>query len=294
MADTFEACLAEVLRWEGGFSDEELDSGGPTNKGITLARWAGYQGIRVDPTTRPMLVASLKKISDYDVQQIYYRYYWLPIQGDALPAGIDLALYDGAVNSGPVQSVKWLQRALGVNDDGHIGPVTIDAAFGCDQAAVIADMLEQRRDMLRALKIFWKFGNGWLRRIDGIEYAALAAVEKPIVATMPGTPAPAAAAPPPPLPDPAAQSAGQARAMPPTDAGKSSAAAPVTGAVGSGGQLAVDMAGAATRARAPGGGIDPMMFLLHLVQSPTFWVCLAIFGASVYALLERIRQQRLA
>lgn len=35
------------------------------------------------------------------------------IHGDALPAGVDLVVFDGAVNSGLVQAAKWLQRALG-------------------------------------------------------------------------------------------------------------------------------------------------------------------------------------
>ncbi len=50
------------------------------------------------------------------------------MRGDELPAGIDYVLFDGAVNSGPVQSVKWLQRALGVRVDGVMGEATVAAA----------------------------------------------------------------------------------------------------------------------------------------------------------------------
>ena len=46
----------------------------------------------------------------------------------ALPAGIDLAIYDCAVNQGLGRARRLLQQAAGVTVDGKIGPVTMVVA----------------------------------------------------------------------------------------------------------------------------------------------------------------------
>lgn len=44
-----------------------------------------------------------------------------------LPSGVDYAVFDFGVNSGPVRAVKTLQKVLRVPQDGWIGPQTIQA-----------------------------------------------------------------------------------------------------------------------------------------------------------------------
>jgi hypothetical protein len=58
-------------------------------------------------------------------------------------------------------------------------------------------------------------------------------------------------------------------------------------------QMGVEVASAASRARAPGGGIDPLTFLLTLAQSPTFWVVAGIVASAAYVWFERKRQSRI-
>ena len=86
-------------------------------------------------------------------------------------------MFDVAVNSGPARAIILLQRVCKAEDDGVFGPATRMAL----QAAVAAHgerkLIERYSDMreafYRSLKTFWKFGNGWLRRIDETEAAAL-------------------------------------------------------------------------------------------------------------------------
>lgn len=148
-------------------------------KGVTIAVFRAFKG-------RDVSKAELRAISADDLRTIYRRDYWDKVRGDDLPAGLDLVAFDGAVNSGPAQSAKWLQRAIGVKDDGRIGAGTIEAALASDVRAVIGDALDKRLGMLRRLKTWPTFGRGWQSRVDDIRARALAAAAQPmtIIATL--------------------------------------------------------------------------------------------------------------
>lgn len=55
---------------------------------------------------------TVKNISDSELQAIYRKKYWNEIKGDKLAPAVSYVVFDGAVNSGVAQSVKWLQRAF--------------------------------------------------------------------------------------------------------------------------------------------------------------------------------------
>lgn len=167
----FSDCLKFVLKWEGGYVNDDADSGGATNKGVTQGVYDEY---RVSKGLNRMLVVS---ISDTEVEDIYRRKYWARIRGDSLPKRMDMVVFDAAVNMGVVQASKFLQRALGVPDDGMIGPHTTDAAIHDEMCGltskVVEDMLEQRRDFYQNLvakkPTQRKFLNGWLNRVNALE-----------------------------------------------------------------------------------------------------------------------------
>jgi lysozyme family protein len=99
---------------EGGPVDHPKDTGGRTNKGITQPVYGLAPASVARGAPR---VHDLRHGSGGD----------LPLSVlaadscDALPAGVGYVVMDGAVNFGPKQSAKWLQRALGVGVDGDIG-----------------------------------------------------------------------------------------------------------------------------------------------------------------------------
>ena len=165
MKANFEACLAEVLTWEGGWSDHPSDPGGATMKGITLATYRQWK-----PGASK---AQLKAITDAEVRAIYKQGYWDVVQADDLPPGLDLVAFDAAVNSGPMRSAKWLQGALGVAPDGKIGPQTLAAAQAADPHSVILAACSARLNFVRGLSTWPVFGKGWQRRIDGVRAKAL-------------------------------------------------------------------------------------------------------------------------
>lgn len=160
----FQRALAKVLVHEGGYVNHPKDPGGATNFGITQRVYDDYRraiGQRAQP---------VKAITTVERDAIYRQRYWALVKGDSLPPGVSYVVFDGAVNSGVAQSVKWLQRALGnVKVDGVIGQETLVAVRSHhDHDALIRGIIDRRMAFLRALKTWGTFGKGWTRRVDGV------------------------------------------------------------------------------------------------------------------------------
>lgn len=145
-----EEALKHLLGNEGGYSNNPADPGGETMYGVTVrvARSYGYMG---EMRNLPLATAI----------DIYRSNYWAPIKADQLPDELRFHVFDAAVNSGPAQAVKWLQRAAGVVEDGVIGPMTISAAGKVSFAKYNAIRLRFMTD----LSTWATFGRGWARRI---------------------------------------------------------------------------------------------------------------------------------
>lgn len=170
MKGNFERCLAETLKHEGGWADHPDDPGGATMRGVTIGTYAQFKG-------RKVTKAELRAMTDDDLRAIYRRGYWDKVRGDDLPDGLDLVAFDAAVNSGPARGARWLQQAIGVTDDGKIGPATITAARSTYGPAAVMRAIAVRRGFLKSLKTWPTFGKGWTVRLDAIEAAALAMAE---------------------------------------------------------------------------------------------------------------------
>ncbi|RWD71661.1 glycoside hydrolase family 108 protein [Mesorhizobium sp.] len=156
--------LARVLAHEGGYSNHPSDPGGVTMKGVTQRVYDAYR------RSKGLATRSVKGITGQELFDIYDRQYWDAVRGDQLPAGVDYVVFDGAVNSGPKQSIIWLQRALGSlyqgRVDGVIGLGTIAAVQACDNHDALIDRIcDQRLAFLQHLKTWKAFGRGWRSRV---------------------------------------------------------------------------------------------------------------------------------
>ena len=127
----FPDCIAHVLAAEGGLVNDPKDPGGVTKFGISQRSY-------------PAL--NIRALSLDDAKAIYQRDYWAPIQGEALPAGLDLLLLDHAVNAGPARAVRLLQHLVGVPEDGLMGPITLGEVAAADPQGLIAAYSELRLD----------------------------------------------------------------------------------------------------------------------------------------------------
>lgn len=164
----FARALAHVLVHEGGKVDHPKDPGGRTNKGVTQRVYNAWRAKSNLPAR------DVYEISAAEVEAIYRFQYWDAVKGDFLPEGVSYVVFDGAVNSGPKQSIKWLQRALGPlyagKVDGVMGTLTLQAVAAVnDMDALIGRIIDRREEFLRALKTWATFGRGWTRRIAAVE-----------------------------------------------------------------------------------------------------------------------------
>lgn len=168
MASNFDNALARVLVSEGGFTNNPKDPGGATMKGITQRVYNGFR------TRNNLPTQTVQSISDVEVSRIYKEQYWDIAKCDMLPVGISYCVFDGDVNSGVGQSVKWLQRALGVAVDSQMGPATIAAANDADPSTLIDGICDRRLAYLKALTTWHEFGHGWTNRVEHVREVAKA------------------------------------------------------------------------------------------------------------------------
>lgn len=223
-AANFERALPLVLKHEGGYSDHPKDPGGATNLGVTIGTLSSWLG-------RPASKADVKALTRATVAPIYRKNYWAAIRGDELPAGLDYAVFDFAVNSGPKRAAMALQRAVGVADDGVIGSITLANVANRPVDATIERIMADRMTFLRRLSTWPTFGKGWTARCDGVlkEALAMAAAAPLPVPPVTVAPLPAPAASAGPLVAPAPRNSGMPPASRPREPTPPVAAAPSLG-----------------------------------------------------------------
>lgn len=166
MKENWQASFEHVLKSEGGYVNDPHDHGGETNLGVTKKAWAEYLG-------RPIADGEMKALTPDVVNPFYKKQYWDKCHCDELPTGLDYAVFDFAVNAGPGRAAKFLQRAVGVVDDGAIGPGTMKAVAAADPKHALEQFSAAKEAFYKGLvdrdPSQQKFIKGWLARVDSVE-----------------------------------------------------------------------------------------------------------------------------
>jgi lysozyme family protein len=147
---TFDDAFDRLLGHEGGYVHHPNDPGGETNWGISKR---SYPDVDIKALTR------------HAAKAIYRNDFWDRIHGDEMPDGAAFQAFDFAVNSGIETAVRYLQRAVGVADDGRWGPETRAAVAAMNEPDIILHLIAERLDFMTRLKGWDTFGRGWARRI---------------------------------------------------------------------------------------------------------------------------------
>jgi len=167
MADgNFDPCLAFILAAEGGYVDDPLDPGGATNLGITLK-------VLTDWRHSAVTKQEVMNLTRDEAAAIYRAHYWNVVRGESLPAGVDLMVFDAAVNLGAGRSARMAQAVVDASQDGSIGPATVAAIVAANPTDTIEALATRRYDYYHSLSTFDHFGAGWIKRVTNAKKLAL-------------------------------------------------------------------------------------------------------------------------
>jgi lysozyme family protein len=170
MADRFLFCMNVVFGNEGGVSNHPADKGGLTNMGVTQVAYNNFRSRH----GLPLQSVTLGTVDEFT--QLYREDYWNTSKAGLLPVGLDLCVFDTAVNSGPARALMILQEALDFRNgdiDGRWGSKTAAAVANCDPLSLAADFCDEReeyfKEIVRANPSQKVFFNGWINRNEHIK-----------------------------------------------------------------------------------------------------------------------------
>ena len=176
---SFDACLPIILKAEGGFTNNPNDPGGPTNLGITIGTLSDWLG-------RPATIDEVEALTPATAGQIYQADYYNASHASDCPNGVDLIVFDEAVNQGLGTAIRSLQAAAGAVVDGRFGPHTLAAVRNAAADDLINGIAADRERRYRASPKFAYFGKGWLNRLATVKADALAMAAAPAPVAAPG------------------------------------------------------------------------------------------------------------
>ena len=164
--------VPHILQWEGGFVNDPLDKGGATKYGVTLDTW---KAVGKDKDGDGDIDSDdIKILSVDDFMMVLKKYYWDRWQADRIDSqSIANFLVDWVYNSGSY-GIKIPQKLLGVDDDGDVGDLTIEAINKAHPYLLFLQLTDARRefvhDIVKNNPKQARFLQGWLNRINTFKF----------------------------------------------------------------------------------------------------------------------------
>lgn len=170
MAD-YKQLIPFILKSEGGYVNDPTDSGGPTNKGVTLNTYRSVYG-------RAKTINDLKHMTDNEWRHIFKTLYWDKCKADDITdQSIANLLVDWAYNSGPSVAIRHIQRIVGVEADGIIGRKTLSAINQHSPLPLFGALKQDRIAFYHTTAtknpLKKKFLKGWLNRVNSFTYGEI-------------------------------------------------------------------------------------------------------------------------
>lgn len=167
MNEIFSLAVSLVLALEGGYSNNKNDRGGATKYGITSSDF------RIWRTSNHQKIEPVSVLTKDEAIQIYEKTYWLKHKYNQIAEvnpKIAIFMFQFGVNCGDGTAIKILQRLIGVNDDGIIGPQTLKAISNSNEQELIIKLSESQLERYKELvdndDSQNDFMHGWISRIN--------------------------------------------------------------------------------------------------------------------------------
>jgi hypothetical protein len=163
--NNFKNIINNLVELEGGKSNLSYDKGGKTNLGITQYTYNNWNKKHNKP------LKDVYKITRQEADQIYKEEYWNIIKGDQLPPNVAHIMLSQALLDGPQDSIRLVQKLLGLKVDGIMGSDTINKIKrltvngDIKLATAIANKQIYR---LKTDEDADKFGKGWNSRVQKV------------------------------------------------------------------------------------------------------------------------------
>ena len=145
----FDQAFDRLMTLEGGYVNDPADPGGETKWGISKR---SYPLVNIAALTREQ------------AKEIYMRDFWTRGKMDQYDPAIAFQVFDFSVNSGIETALRKMQSAVGVADDGFVGPITAAAVAAMKPADFIMRFTAERLDFWTRLSTWPTVGRGWARR----------------------------------------------------------------------------------------------------------------------------------
>jgi len=163
-----EPLAKKIFKWEGGCSDDPVDKGGPTNRGVTLSTWrkVGYD----KDGDSDIDIDDIRLLTLDDALMVLKKFYWDRWRADEINnQKVANILVDWLWCSG-----KWgiliPQRILGLPVDGIVGPVTIQAVNRANPYRFLIQIYNSRvtfiLDIIKRDPSQKRFEKGWFNRLN--------------------------------------------------------------------------------------------------------------------------------
>ena len=166
--------VAFISRCEGGFTNDPSDSGGPTNRGVTLLTWkkVGYDkdgdGI-IDEN-------DVTRITHEEMVEVVLRpHFWDVWQADKIKnQAIANMVVDWTWTSGQ-RTIFMIQKILDVKVDGVVGIQTLHALNSFPDQGLLFELIKLKRvnyihQICKQNPKYIRFKRGWLNRIAAIKF----------------------------------------------------------------------------------------------------------------------------
>ena len=172
MAD-YKELIPIIKKWEGGYVNDPDDSGGATNKGVTLATFRTWFGAN-------KTVNDLKALTDEQWIYIFLNGYWNQCKASEINnQSVANIIVDWAWASGPKTAIKKVQSIVGTDIDGIVGPKTLAAINNAEPRQLFNKIKAARLQFVENLAEQRpkdkKFLQGWKNRINSFFFETGAA-----------------------------------------------------------------------------------------------------------------------